>query len=69
MSQPQKAGGLPGRMAAVVAAIVAVIALLAVLSAVRLLPQFRNPFAQATTVTSEPVLLKSIKVTITFAAT
>jgi hypothetical protein len=31
-----------------------------VLSAVHLLPQLRNPFAQTTTVRSEPVILKSI---------
>jgi hypothetical protein len=46
--------------AAVVVAIAAVIALLVVLSAVRLLPQLRNPFAETTTVRSQPPLLKSI---------
>lgn len=60
MGRIRMAGGFVARMAAVVAAIVAVIALLAVLSAVRLLPQFRNPFAETTTISSEPVLLKSI---------
>ena len=34
--------------------------LVVVLSAVHLLPQLRNPFAQTTTVRSEPVILKSI---------
>jgi hypothetical protein len=48
------------RAAAVVAAIAAVIVLLVVLSAVRLLPQLRNPFAETTTVHSQPPLLKSI---------
>ena len=49
-----------GRAAAVAAAVVAVIGLLVVLSAVRLLPQLRNPFAETTTVRSQPALLKSI---------
>ncbi len=48
------------RAAAIVAAIIAVIVLLVVLSAVRLLPQLRNPFAETTTVRSQPALLKSI---------
>jgi hypothetical protein len=48
------------RILAIVAAIVAVIALLVVLSAVRLLPQLRNPFDTTTTVRSQPPLLKSI---------
>jgi len=37
-----------------------VVVLIVVLSAVHLLPQLRNPFAQTTTVRSEPVILKSI---------
>jgi hypothetical protein len=45
-----------GRLGGIVAAIIAVV----VLSAVHLLPQLRNPFAQTTTVRSEPVILKSI---------
>ena len=53
-------GRLPGLLAAVVAAVVAVIVLLLVLSAVRLLPQLRNPFHTTTTVRSQPPLLKSI---------
>jgi Protein of unknown function (DUF4230) len=44
----------------VIGAIVAVAALLLVLSAVRFLPQLRNPFATHTTVRSQPPLLKSI---------
>ena len=42
------------------AAIVAVMVLIVVLSAVHLLPQLRNPFAETTTVRSQPVILKSI---------
>ena len=42
------------------AAIVAVVVLILVLSAAHLLPQLRNPFAQTTTVSSQPVILKSI---------
>src|SRR5438067_7806165 len=44
----------------IVAAIAAVIVLIVVLSAVHLLPQLRNPFAETTTVRSQPVILKSI---------
>jgi hypothetical protein len=53
-------GGLLFRAAVAAAALAAVAVLLIVLSAVRLLPQLRNPFAETTTVTSGPVLLKSI---------
>ena len=53
-------GRLIGWLAAGVAAVLAVIALLVVLSAVRLLPQLRNPFQPTTTVRSQPPLLKSI---------
>jgi hypothetical protein len=42
------------------ATVVGVVVLVVVLSAVHLLPQLRNPFAQTTTVTSQPVILKSI---------
>ena len=49
-----------GRLGGIVAAIIAVLVLVVVLSAVHLLPQLRNPFAQTTTVRSEPVILKSI---------
>jgi hypothetical protein len=48
------------RIGGIVAAIVAVIVLIVVLSAVHLLPQLRNPFAETTTVRSQPVILKSI---------
>jgi uncharacterized protein DUF4230 len=48
------------RVGGIVAAIVAVIVLVVVLSAVHLLPQLRNPFAETTTVRSQPVILKSI---------
>jgi hypothetical protein len=51
---------LVGRLIALVAVIVAVIGGLLVASAVHLLPQIRNPFAETTTVRSGPVLLKSI---------
>jgi Protein of unknown function (DUF4230) len=37
-----------------------VIVLIVVLAAVHLLPQLRNPFAETTTVRSQPVILKSI---------
>jgi hypothetical protein len=47
-------------MGGIVAAIAAVIVLIVVLSAVHLLPQLRNPFAETTTVRSQPVILKSI---------
>jgi hypothetical protein len=48
------------RLGGIVAAIVAAIVLIVVLSAVHLLPQLRNPFAETTTVRSQPVILKSI---------
>lgn len=52
--------GLAGRLAWTVAAIAGLIVLALVLSAVHLLPQIRNPFAETTTDRSQPVLLKSI---------
>jgi Protein of unknown function (DUF4230) len=55
-----RSGRLMSRAVVVVGAIVAVAALLVVLSAVRLLPQLRNPFSTQTTVRSQPPLLKSI---------
>jgi Protein of unknown function (DUF4230) len=55
-----RSGRLVSRAAAVAGAIAAVAALLLVLSAVRLLPQLRNPFTTQTTVRSQPPLLKSI---------
>ena len=48
------------RVGGIVAAIVAVLVLILILSAVHLLPQLRNPFAETTTVRSQPVILKSI---------
>ena len=65
LSQPraQNAGRTGPRMSgagAIVAAIAGVIVLIVVLSAVHLLPQLRNPFAETTTVRSQPVILKSI---------
>jgi len=53
-------GGWTGRLIGLAAAVTAVIAGLIVLSAVHLLPQLRNPFAETTTDRSGPVLLKSI---------
>lgn len=47
-------------LAVVAAALAAVAVLLVALSAVRLLPQLRNPFRTTTTVRSQPPLLKSI---------
>jgi len=53
-------GGLLSRLAVAAAAVAAVAVLVIALSAVHLLPQLRNPFAEKTTITSQPVLLKSI---------
>jgi hypothetical protein len=50
-------GGIIATTAGAVAALVVVVL---VLSAVHLLPQLRNPFAQTTTDRSQPALLKSI---------
>jgi len=52
--------GLVSRLAMVAATVAAVIVLALVLSAVHLLPQLRNPFAETTTDRSQPVVLKSI---------
>ncbi|HEY2305445.1 MAG TPA: DUF4230 domain-containing protein, partial [Streptosporangiaceae bacterium] len=60
MLRIRKTGGLAGKLGVVAAALVAVAVLAIALSAVRLLPRLRNPFAEQTTVTSQPVLLKSI---------
>jgi Protein of unknown function (DUF4230) len=49
-----------GSLAGIVGAVAAVAVLVLILSAVHLLPQLRNPFAETTTVRSEPVILKSI---------
>jgi hypothetical protein len=60
MLRIRKTSGLVGRLAVAAAALVAVAVLVIALSAVHLLPRLRNPFAEQTTVTSQPVLLKSI---------
>ena len=60
MTEIWRSGKLIGRAAAVVGVIIAVAALLLALSAIRLLPQLRNPFSTQTTVRSQPPLLKSI---------
>jgi hypothetical protein len=54
--------GFPGGrwLGRAIGAIAAVLVVLLVLSAVHLLPQLRNPFAETTTDRSGPVLLKSI---------
>src|ERR1700726_4085967 len=49
-----------GSLAGIVVAAAAAGILIVVLSAVPLLPQLRNPFAETTTVRSQPVILKSI---------
>jgi hypothetical protein len=55
-----KITGLAGRVVVAVLALLGIAGLVLVLSAVRLLPQIRNPFAEATVDRSGPVLLKSI---------
>jgi hypothetical protein len=52
--------GLAGKLAAAAAAVAVLVVALIVASAVHLLPQLRNPFAQTTTDRSGPALLKSI---------
>jgi len=49
-----------GSLAGIAVAAAAAGVLIVVLSAVHLLPQLRNPFAETTTVRSQPVILKSI---------
>ncbi len=56
MARMPRVGSLTG----LVGAVAAVLVLIVVLSAVHLLPQLRNPFAETTTVRSQPVILKSI---------
>jgi len=51
---------MTGCLAGLAGAVAVIIAGVLVLSAVHLLPQLRNPFAESTTVRSEPVLLQSI---------
>src|SRR5580658_2913285 len=60
MARILRGRGWAGKLIGLATAIAAVIAALLVLSAVHLLPQLRNPFAETTTVRSGPVLLKSI---------
>jgi uncharacterized protein DUF4230 len=60
MLRIRRGGGLLGKLIIAATALAAVAVLLLVLSAVRLLPQLRNPFGETTTITSQPVLLKSI---------
>jgi Protein of unknown function (DUF4230) len=55
-----RSGGLMGRLATGAGAIAAIAVLVVVLSAVHLLPQLRNPFGETTSVSNQPVLLKSI---------
>src|SRR6266487_800480 len=52
--------GLMGLLVGLAAAMAVIVAAILVLSAVHLLPQLRNPFAESTTVRSQPALLKSI---------
>jgi hypothetical protein len=49
-----------GSPVGIVGAVAAALVLIVVLSAVHLLPHLRNPFAETTTVRTEPVILKSI---------
>jgi hypothetical protein len=49
-----------GPLVGLVAAVAVIVAGALVLTAVHLLPQLRNPFAESTTVRSQPALLKSI---------
>jgi len=58
MTRVIRGGRTTSRLGWVIAVVVAVAALVA--SAVHLLPQLRNPFAETTTDRSQPVLLKSI---------
>jgi Protein of unknown function (DUF4230) len=62
---PPQAPVAPGRrvlgpLAGLVAAVAVIVAGVLVLTAVHLLPHLRNPFAESTTVRSQPALLKSI---------
>ncbi|HEX6854156.1 MAG TPA: DUF4230 domain-containing protein [Streptosporangiaceae bacterium] len=60
MTRVIRAGRTTSRLGWVIAAVVAVAVAALVASAVHLLPQLRNPFAETTTDRSQPVLLKSI---------
>ncbi len=60
MTRVMRAGRTASRLGWVIAAVVALAVVALVASAVHLLPQLRNPFAETTTDRSQPVLLKSI---------
>jgi hypothetical protein len=60
MTRVIRGGRTTRRLGWLVAAVVAVAVAALVASAVHLLPQLRNPFAETTTDRSQPVLLKSI---------
>jgi Protein of unknown function (DUF4230) len=60
MLRIRSGGGLLGKLVTAAVGLAAVAVLLIALSAVHLLPQLRNPFGETTTITSQPVLLKSI---------
>jgi len=55
-----RGGGFRSRIARWVSVIAGIVVLFLVLSAVHLLPQLRNPFAETTTDRSQPVILHSI---------
>ena len=56
----QQRTSILGRLGAIAAIVAGAVVLALVLSAVHLLPQLRNPFAETTTDRSQPVVLKSI---------
>jgi uncharacterized protein DUF4230 len=61
MYMSQRRVAIAGKVAAMITALlVGVAGLVVALSAARLLPQFRNPFAETTTARTGPVLLRSI---------
>jgi len=60
MLRIRSGGGLLSKLVTAAVGLAAVAVLLIALSAVHLLPQLRNPFGETTTITSQPVLLKSI---------
>jgi hypothetical protein len=55
-----RSGRLAGRLISALIAVAAVLVIVVVLSAVHLLPQLRNPFAETTTDRAGPAVLKSI---------
>src|SRR6516164_7602986 len=60
MLRIRSGGGLLGKLVTAAVGLAAVAVLLIALSAVHLLPRLRNPLGETTTITSQPVLLKSI---------